>query len=1318
MFKKSTVLVVLILLGQLFLVTPIPTGVKGDLSNPAALVVHGPIGFSSDSDFTLANGVSTGTGTASDPFIIENFKIDASSYTQGIYVSGTNKFFKVRNVWVYTNSAPKDTTVIGVWLNNVNNGTFENCRFNNLMYGIEMFKARYMVFKNNEINNVSSGILSYYYSRWNTFVGNHIHDTKKAISMEYSSYLTFYSNILWDNVYNLGFNSNYADQYEHTMPTNNTIDGKPIYYIVNRTDMRVTGPAGFLAIVNSRNVTADNMDLDNNYQSAIIMNSTSCNLDHLVLHNNYMGILFQESLTSLFGNSTIKDNYKGFGLDNSKYLKLKNNTFLNNTYHTWFDYAGLTEDWDHEISTDNTMDGKPVYYCYGTGSCHIPSNAGWAVVANCNHATIDGVDVSHNQYGVVVKDSYSTIVSNVTSHNNSDGIHLERGQDNIVQESEMYNNDVGLYARSTPFDQTINLRITHNLFHDNNIGTTLFVASVVMIDNNTYYNNKNGTLNSNILAITVVNNTIYNNSIVGVSLLSNTLAYNNYFSNAKDFATCPSCELNVSAFKSKNIVGGPYIGGNYWSNYMGADGNGDLLGDTNIPVNGLDMDPLLIPTDTVKPQVFDNTIGNPIVNTQFLINATATDNTAIFQVRTEFWFDAQAHQNFNLVPRMNVSHYFKAINVPDNVNTLSYFIMACDFRKNCASTKLVTLDVLNLYAITLEDRTDSTPVTGEAFMFKAHVKAKLNVAWVHANFSFDKSSWKEVPLNLSANYNYSANLTVPVTAHFLNYTLSAKDIGTHKAILPVSTLNVTDRLAPDINGTFAPLLPGKLNVLNFTITDNWKVAGANITYSFDSSPKTTEALTSNKSGYHAAINVPDAAFIMQFTARAWDTSGNIMNFTKELRTLDLIAPVIHGLEGQLTTGDLCTMVINITDNRDVPLVRIIYHFDDNVSTTLDLGTQRNFSVDVSSNATIFAYSIFAWDKDNNSVSLDGAIDVVDNDPPTNATIEGEFTTGDVCLITVHIHDNIQGASSEFIYWFDMDLKPRKITVVQDIGMNIAVPTNALWIGYNLTTKDLGGNSKTFTGKLPVRDDDAPYRVDVIGNLTTGDLCELNITAFDNIGVASVQFKYGYGNWPDTTASVEKNKVSIKILPSALDLVYNVIATDTSGNSKTFSGHFDILDNDPPVVQDLTKGQPQGGSDFAFKAMAIDNMVLLYVSIEYWFDHGGHKFKEMSLKDAIYECKISVPSGAGKLHYIVEAKDSSGNVGSSEAKSLTIKTSTGSLVEIAVGAMIVAVVSVVVAVLLLRRRGKGTAPSTVPTAPPTQPVMPVYNPQGPPYQGPG
>src|SRR2546428_210300 len=70
------------------------------LTNPTILQAHGPIYIGSDAQFTAANGVRSGTGTITDPYIISNWFIDGNLYagSQAMgWIEGTNSYVWIQN---------------------------------------------------------------------------------------------------------------------------------------------------------------------------------------------------------------------------------------------------------------------------------------------------------------------------------------------------------------------------------------------------------------------------------------------------------------------------------------------------------------------------------------------------------------------------------------------------------------------------------------------------------------------------------------------------------------------------------------------------------------------------------------------------------------------------------------------------------------------------------------------------------------------------------------------------------------------------------------------------------------------------------------------------------------------------------------------------------------------------------------------------------------------------------------------------------------------------------------------------------------------
>src|SRR5713101_8713986 len=63
---------------------------------------HSPIWIMGNSGFITANGVTGGSGTPSDPYVISGWDINASNVAAGIVVKDTTAPFIIRNVYVHS----------------------------------------------------------------------------------------------------------------------------------------------------------------------------------------------------------------------------------------------------------------------------------------------------------------------------------------------------------------------------------------------------------------------------------------------------------------------------------------------------------------------------------------------------------------------------------------------------------------------------------------------------------------------------------------------------------------------------------------------------------------------------------------------------------------------------------------------------------------------------------------------------------------------------------------------------------------------------------------------------------------------------------------------------------------------------------------------------------------------------------------------------------------------------------------------------------------------------------------------------------------
>ena len=125
--------------------------------------------------------------------------------------------------------------------------------------------------------------------------------------------------------------------------------------------------------------------------------------------------------------------------------------------------------------------------------------------------------------------------------------------------------------------------IHNNIVKNNTVGLNLELSDSSEVLDCWILNNNYGIVTDTGWMLTITGNHIENNSIIGISLFRSidNLVYNNYLNNTPhNVHDDDNNKWYIEKTLGTNIIGGPYLGGNYYSDYTGIDTNCDGLGET------------------------------------------------------------------------------------------------------------------------------------------------------------------------------------------------------------------------------------------------------------------------------------------------------------------------------------------------------------------------------------------------------------------------------------------------------------------------------------------------------------------------------------------------------------------------------------------------------------------------------------------------------------------------------------------------------------------------------------------------------------------
>lgn len=160
------------------------------------------------------------------------------------------------------------------------------------------------------------------------------------------------------------------------------------------------------------------------------------------------------------------------------------------------------------------------------------------------------------------------------------GIDVSDSRDLEIRSNRIANGSAEYYG--VAIHRSKNLRITDNVFEDNARGLALVHSADTVIAGNRFAGETNVGLdlagsNGNVIRT----NTFSGGGGTGLRLSNagQNLIYDNSFGTPLDVLEAHGNVWNVTKTLGPNVIGGPFLGGNYWHDYVGVDGDGDGLGE-------------------------------------------------------------------------------------------------------------------------------------------------------------------------------------------------------------------------------------------------------------------------------------------------------------------------------------------------------------------------------------------------------------------------------------------------------------------------------------------------------------------------------------------------------------------------------------------------------------------------------------------------------------------------------------------------------------------------------------------------------------------
>ena len=372
--------------------------------------------------------------------------------------------------------------------------------------------------------------------------------------------------------------------------------------------LNIPNSATSLTLINSNSDTGFGIRLDSSSSNILNNNTVSGKGTSIFLRKSTENTLIDNSISSsnygIWVDSSSNNKLDGNNLSNNKigvYLKVSGGNILNNNTASGSTSSGINL-WDSvgNMLSNSTASKNSVSIVLRNSSSNLINNNvvsdsdyGIWLYSSSNNNKLNDNRAQNNRIGIYTKASSGNVLTGNTALNSTDaGISVWDSIGNTLINNAASNNWVSIFMQNSSKNSLLNNAVSgsnygmwitlsgNNDLNDNDVSNNKFGIYLKSSNDNRLSGNlansnlKHGIYLGSSKSNTLNGNRIISNSEYGLYLLNsgNSLIYNNYFNNKKNIyleGSNAGTSFNTTLTQEKNILGGPYLGGNFWAKPQG-----------------------------------------------------------------------------------------------------------------------------------------------------------------------------------------------------------------------------------------------------------------------------------------------------------------------------------------------------------------------------------------------------------------------------------------------------------------------------------------------------------------------------------------------------------------------------------------------------------------------------------------------------------------------------------------------------------------------------------------------------------------------------